>query len=141
MLMRERMREYGVSSLHPPFFSHAHAILCRLFLYQPLLYQDLLPWLLEKKSCGYWIVGLEQTSSSVPIQNMEVPSSNDRDHIPSPPPTILLLGKEKEGIPVPLLQLVDQCIEIPQLGMIRSLNVHVSAAIAIWEFTRRQRQQ
>jgi len=29
-------------------------------------------------------------------------------------------------------------VEIPQLGVVRSLNVHVSGAIAIWEFTRQQ---
>jgi tRNA guanosine-2'-O-methyltransferase len=85
---------------------------------------------LQKKSQGCWIVGLEQTSSSVPIQNVEIPLNQH--------PTVLLLGKEKEGIPVPFLQVVDQCTEIPQFGMIRSLNVHVSGAIAIWEFTRRQ---
>jgi tRNA G18 (ribose-2'-O)-methylase SpoU len=53
-------------------------------------------------------------------------------------PTVLLLGKEKEGIPVEFLQSVDQCVEIPQLGIIRSLNVHVSGAIAVWEFTRQR---
>ena len=53
-------------------------------------------------------------------------------------PTILLLGKEREGIPVEYLQAVDQCVEIPQLGIIRSLNVHVSGALAIWEFTRQR---
>ena len=53
-------------------------------------------------------------------------------------PTILLLGKEKEGIPVQYLQAVDQCVEIPQLGIIRSLNVHVTGALAIWEYTRQR---
>jgi tRNA G18 (ribose-2'-O)-methylase SpoU len=49
---------------------------------------------------------------------------------------VLLLGKEKEGIPVEFLQVVDRCVEIPQLGIIRSLNVHVSGAISIWEYTK-----
>jgi tRNA G18 (ribose-2'-O)-methylase SpoU len=53
-------------------------------------------------------------------------------------PTILLLGKEREGIPVEFLQAVDQCVEIPQLGIIRSLNVHVTGALAIWEYTRQR---
>ncbi|KAL3916779.1 MAG: hypothetical protein SGILL_005025 [Bacillariaceae sp.] len=85
---------------------------------------------MTKRSQGYWIVGLEQTSSSLPLQDVEMPTDK---------PTVLLLGKEKEGIPVRFLQAVDQCMEIPQFGMIRSLNVHVSGAIAIWEFTRRMR--
>ncbi len=43
---------------------------------------------------------------------------------------------EKEGIPVELIQLLDVCVEIPQRGIIRSLNVHVSGALLIWEYTR-----
>jgi tRNA guanosine-2'-O-methyltransferase len=45
---------------------------------------------------------------------------------------------EKEGIPVEVIQVLDMCVEIPQLGVIRSLNVHVSAAIAVWEYTKQQ---
>jgi tRNA guanosine-2'-O-methyltransferase len=35
-----------------------------------------------------------------------------------------------------VLQLLDATLEIPQLGVIRSLNVHVSGAIALYEYTR-----
>jgi tRNA G18 (ribose-2'-O)-methylase SpoU len=49
---------------------------------------------------------------------------------------VLVLGREKEGIPIEIIQNLDACLEIPQLGVIRSLNVHVSGAIAIWEYTR-----
>mmetsp|Transcript_9779 Transcript_9779/g.14353 ORF Transcript_9779/g.14353 Transcript_9779/m.14353 type:complete len:125 (-) Transcript_9779:1849-2223(-) len=87
--------------------------------------QDLFKWLSTKQQEGYTIVGLEQTSSSKSIDKYEFPKK-----------TVLLLGKEKEGIPVEFLQLVDQCIEIPQHGIIRSLNVHVSAAICIWEYSK-----
>jgi len=59
-------------------------------------------------------------------------------HYTFPPKVVLLLGKEKEGIPQKLLHLVDTCIEIPQLGMIRSLNVHVSAACCIWQWTQQR---
>lgn len=34
--------------------------------------------------------------------------------------------------------MLDVCVEIPQQGVIRSLNVHVSAALLIWEYTRQQ---
>lgn len=74
------------------------------------------------------MIGLEQTSSSISLDRYTFPNR----------PTVLLLGKEKEGIPIEFLQAVDQCLEIPQLGMIRSLNVHVSGAITIWEFTKQQ---
>jgi len=68
--------------------------------------QDLLAWLRQRRAEGYHVVGLEQTSSSVSLGSYAFPNQ----------PTILLLGKEKEGIPVEFLQAVDQCLEIPQLG-------------------------
>ena len=52
---------------------------------------------------------------------------------------VLVLGREKEGIPAEIIHVLDACIEIPQLGVVRSLNVHVSGAIAVWEYTRQQR--
>jgi tRNA G18 (ribose-2'-O)-methylase SpoU len=82
-------------------------------------------WLRLRKEEAYTIVGLEQTSSSVSIADLHLPEK-----------TVLLLGKEKEGIPVEFLQTVDICVEIPQLGIIRSLNVHVSGAISIWEYSK-----
>jgi len=92
--------------------------------------EDLLSWLYTKKSEGYDIVGLEQTASSKCLTKMGFPEK-----------TVLLLGKEKEGIPIEFLSAVDQCIEIPQLGIIRSLNVHVSGAISIWEYTKQMMQK
>ena len=35
-----------------------------------------------------------------------------------------------------LLRLVDECVEIPQLGTLRSLNAHVAGAISVYEYTR-----
>ena len=50
----------------------------------------------------------------------------------------IVFRNEREGIPVELIQLLDVCVEIPQQGLIRSLNVHVSGALLIWEYTRQQ---
>ena len=47
-----------------------------------------------------------------------------------------MLGKEKEGIPTDLLTLLDHVIEIPQYGMLRSLNVHVSGSLILWEYAK-----
>ncbi len=48
----------------------------------------------------------------------------------------LFLFQEKEGVPVDILQNVDFCVEIPQFGVTRSLNVHVSGALCVWEYTK-----
>ncbi|KAL6515414.1 hypothetical protein OROMI_034069 [Orobanche minor] len=88
----------------------------------------------KKKQEGFAILGLEQTAKSIPLDqykfSRKIMGSNAR---------VLVLGREKEGIPVDIIHMLDACIEIPQLGVVRSLNVHVGGAIALWEYTRQQR--
>ena len=45
---------------------------------------------------------------------------------------MLLLGNERLGAPAALLNEGDLLVEIPQVGKIRSLNVHVSMVICLW---------
>jgi tRNA guanosine-2'-O-methyltransferase len=92
---------------------------------------NLIEYLEACKLKGYRILGLEQTDSSRNILDY-----NPDSDICFPSRCVLVLGKEKEGIPVEVLQKVDECIEIPQFGFTRSLNVHVSAALMIWELTK-----
>ncbi|KAM7288999.1 putative methyltransferase TARBP1 [Ixodes scapularis] len=82
-------------------------------------------YLEEKRNAGYTLVGAEQTAGSKALHDYRFPKK-----------TLLLLGNEKEGLPVELIQLLDVCVEIPQRGVIRSLNVHVSGAILIWEYAK-----
>jgi len=88
---------------------------------------NILEYVKQKKTEGYTIVGVEQTSSSVKLEHFSFPER-----------CVLVLGREKEGIPTDLLQAIDVCVEIPQLGIIRSLNVHVSASIMLYDYTRQQ---
>lgn len=74
---------------------------------------------------GYTLVAAEQTANSKKLSEYSFPER-----------TAVILGNEREGIPCELLQLLDVCVEIPQFGIIRSLNVHVSGALFIWEYTR-----
>lgn len=67
-------------------------------------------------------MALEQTSNSVPLQSYNFPRL-----------TCIVLGNERTGIPAEVLHLVDDCVEIPQFGRVRSLNVHVSGSLAIWK--------
>ncbi|XP_063679256.1 probable methyltransferase TARBP1 [Bolinopsis microptera] len=79
----------------------------------------------KMKRLGYTIVGVEQASDSVNLDRFQFPRKS-----------VLVLGRERDGIPVELLSHLDVCVEIPQLGLIRSLNVHVSASIMIWEYSK-----
>lgn len=80
------------------------------------------------KQEGYTVVGLEQTDDSSCLSTVALPRK-----------MLLLLGREKEGIPVPLLQELDLVVQIPQLGLVRSLNVHVSASLIVWEYYKQHR--
>lgn len=46
----------------------------------------------------------------------------------------LVVGNEVDGIDQNVVDGADMCIEIPQSGTKHSLNVSVSAAVALWEF-------
>ncbi|XP_036402731.1 probable methyltransferase TARBP1 [Megalops cyprinoides] len=107
---------------------HFQALSVSAELWLPLLEvkpSELTDFLQLKKQEGYCIVGVEQTANSQSLQGYRFPEKS-----------LLLLGNEREGIPANLLQLLDVCVEIPQLGVTRSLNVHVSAALLVWEYTR-----
>lgn len=91
---------------------------------------NLKEFLKAKKREGYSILGLEQTANSIPLNKYSFPRK-----------TVFVLGREKEGIPVDIIHVLDACVEIPQYGVVRSLNVHVSGAIAIWEYTRQHHQE
>jgi len=89
---------------------------------------QLIDYLKKKSSEGFSIVAVEQASESVTLGEYNFPKK-----------TVLLLGREKEGVPVDLLNIVDVCVEIPQSGLIRSLNVHVTGAMVMWEYVRQHR--
>jgi len=90
---------------------------------------QLFDYLLAMKLAGYSIVGAEQSGKSVSLIGVEMPKK-----------CLLLLGNENEGIPANLLALLDITVEIPQAGIVRSLNVHVSGALVIWEYVKQQHQ-
>ncbi|XP_072939243.1 probable methyltransferase TARBP1 [Epargyreus clarus] len=84
-------------------------------------------YLMRKKAEGYSIVAAEQTSNSIQLTEFKFPKK-----------ALVLLGHEKEGIPPNILPIMDHCVEIPQRGVIRSLNVHVTASIFVWEYIRQK---
>ncbi|KAJ1352909.1 hypothetical protein KIN20_009411 [Parelaphostrongylus tenuis] len=85
--------------------------------------ENLLSYLKNMRKNGYTVIAAEQTTDSVFLHKFQFPVK-----------TVLLVGDEKEGVPVHLLQCVDQTVEIKQLGQTRSLNVHVSAALFIAKY-------
>lgn len=93
----------------------------------PLPVPEISAWVAEKKSEGWTVVGIEQTDRSVLLGDASAVL---------PEKTILVLGSEREGMPAAVLGECDLLVEIPQVGVTRSLNVQVAAAIVLFEYGR-----
>jgi len=78
-------------------------------------------------------------------QNMQIlatnlsPTAVDFREIDYTRPTAILMGQEKDGISQHALELSDQDIIVPMVGMVQSLNVSVATALILYE-AQRQRQ-
>lgn len=70
---------------------------------------------------------IEKTDNSIPITFFKTIS---RQKTPC-----LVFGNEQSGVPT-VISDKYQCFEIPQRGVIRSLNVASAAAVAIYEFSK-----
>lgn len=86
--------------------------------------EDLVSEIRALKEKGWKILALEQCEGSISLEDL-VPD----DFFPA----VLILGNEIDGVSEDVLLLCDQCVEIPQYGTKHSLNVSVSAGIAIWQ--------
>lgn len=78
------------------------------------------------KKQGYRIAALEQAEGSIDLRNYEPVG-----------PTALVLGHEVIGVDQEVVNACDDVIEIIQYGTKHSLNVSVSAGLAIFELHRK----
>lgn len=77
------------------------------------------------KDEGFTIMSIEQAHNSVSLESLELEAGGKY---------ALVLGHEVKGVSDEVMEMSDYAIEIPQYGTKHSLNVSVSAGIAIWEF-------
>ena len=83
-------------------------------------------YLRERRSCGCTILALEQTSSSIMLQ----------EGTRLPKQMVLVVGSEGHGIPAWLMAsgLIDGYLELALLGRTRSLNAHVATSMVLWHY-------
>ncbi len=79
----------------------------------------------QLKADDYIIVGIEQADESIMLQNFEVDTNKKY---------AIVLGNEVKGVSNEVMQVLDYCIEVPQLGTKHSLNVSVCTGVVIWDF-------
>lgn len=84
----------------------------------------------ELRDAGYTIVGVEQTENSTSLEDLKVEEGKRY---------ALVFGNEVKGVNQQVIDMCDECLEIPQWGTKHSLNVSVSAGVVLWEFCKKLR--
>lgn len=90
-------------------------------------YPNTLDAIIKYKSLGFKIYALEQAEKKVFLNEYNF-KPNEK--------IALVFGNEVDGVDQEIINHCDEVIEIPQFGTKHSLNISVSAGIAIWEVVR-----
>ena len=81
----------------------------------------------ELKQAGYTMLAIEQAHDSINMDTFKAEKGNKY---------AIILGNEVKGVQQSVIDLSDDCLELPQFGTKHSLNVSVTAGIVIWEFAK-----
>jgi len=79
------------------------------------------------KQEGYHIFSVEQAEGALLLNQVQLAGNQKY---------ALVFGHEIRGVEQRVVDMSDQCIEIPQYGTKHSLNISVAAGIVIWELFR-----
>jgi 23S rRNA (guanosine2251-2'-O)-methyltransferase len=91
-------------------------------------YQSTIEAVNELKNNGYCLIAVEQAEGAVELQDIYAESGKKY---------ALIFGHEINGVDQKIIDMCDQCIEIPQFGTKHSFNIAVSTGIVLWEMSRR----
>jgi len=74
------------------------------------------------------ILGIEQAEGSVELQNLKIIAQQKY---------ALVFGHEVNGVDQNIINMCDQCVEIPQFGTKHSFNIAISVGIVLWEVNKK----
>ncbi len=77
---------------------------------------------------NYYIVAVEQAAQSTALQHFQPPK--DRK-------IALIFGNEVRGVGEGVMNVVEECLEVPQYGTKHSFNISVCIGIVVWEIFRK----
>lgn len=86
---------------------------------------DVLQAVTQLKDQGYVLCAVEQAAESVRLDQFR--PDPDKKYA-------LIFGNEVHGVTSSVMEVVDQCLEIPQFGTKHSFNISVTAGILLWDF-------
>lgn len=79
----------------------------------------------ELQANGYVVLAVEQVENSLKLNNFE-PELNQK--------YAFVFGNEVFGVNQEVVELANNCLEIPQFGTKHSLNISVTVGIICWDF-------
>jgi tRNA G18 (ribose-2'-O)-methylase SpoU len=80
----------------------------------------------QLKEAGHLIIAIEQAEGSIMLPDFSLKEMG---------PLAVIFGNEVEGVQDTVLEICDQAIEIPQMGMKHSLNISVAAGIVLYKLS------
>ncbi|HRX29745.1 MAG TPA: RNA methyltransferase [Saprospiraceae bacterium] len=92
---------------------------------------DILPLCQNLIGKKYKLIGVEQTTNSIPLSELKIEEGNAY---------VLVFGNEVEGVSESILPLLDKAVEIPQYGTKHSLNVAVCGGIVVHQVSETMRK-
>ncbi|MFA5045166.1 MAG: RNA methyltransferase [Paludibacter sp.] len=87
-------------------------------------YEDTHSVVADLKMKGYTVFAIEQAEGSTKLTDLQLDPMKKY---------AVILGNEVKGVQQTVVDVCDDCIEIPQFGTKHSLNVSVTGGIIIWE--------
>lgn len=79
---------------------------------------------------GYFVYSIEQVEGSTKLQNLDINPEASKGYA-------VIMGNEVKGVKQNVIDMSDDCLEIPQFGTKHSLNVSVTSGIVMWEFAKK----
>lgn len=73
---------------------------------------------------GYHVVAVEQAEGSTSLPDFQLPQGKK---------VALVFGNEVRGVSQSAMDLIDECLEVPQFGTKHSFNISVCVGIVVWE--------
>ncbi len=80
------------------------------------------------KKEGYYLAAVEQAADSTSLQDFQLPMDAK---------VALIFGNEVNGVSEDVMNIINECIEVPQYGTKHSFNISVCIGIVLWEVFRK----
>lgn len=82
----------------------------------------------QLKKEGYYLAAVEQAEDSTSLQDFQLPMDAK---------VALIFGNEVNGVSEKVMELVNECVEVPQYGTKHSFNISVCIGMVLWEVFRK----